>query len=124
MTITAAQYRLTLAWPHKYLWPNSRIDRRKATPQRQGARLEGFAKARAECGPKGLSGPIHVHMEFCPPDQRKRDTDNMFAACKAHRDGIADAIKVDDSKWTLSMSRGDVVAGGAVHVTVAAGKCG
>jgi crossover junction endodeoxyribonuclease RusA len=60
---------------------------------------------------------LNVALEFVPPDRRARDTDNMLASIKAGLDGLADVLGVDDSKWTLTISRSDSV-GGFVRVTV------
>jgi crossover junction endodeoxyribonuclease RusA len=48
----------------------------------------------------------HLVVTFCPPDERKRDLDNMLAAIKSGLDGIADAIGMDDSRWEITMRRG------------------
>lgn len=37
-----------------------------------------------------------LHWTFVVPDRRRRDTSNMFAACKHLEDGIAMALGVDD----------------------------
>lgn len=47
-------------------------------------------------------GPIHVTLTFYPPDKRRRDLDGCISACKAYLDGLADALGVDDSRFTLS----------------------
>jgi crossover junction endodeoxyribonuclease RusA len=46
------------------------------------------------------------------------DGDNAQSACKAFRDGIADALGIDDSKFTTTYSISEPVKGGAVIVTV------
>jgi hypothetical protein len=42
----------------------------------------------------------------------------MLASIKSGLDGIASAIGVDDSKWEIKISRGDIIKGGAVVVEV------
>lgn len=49
-----------------------------------------------------MTGPLAVLMTFYPPDRRRRDDDNAIGSFKSYRDGIADAIKVDDHKWTVT----------------------
>lgn len=44
-------------------------------------------------------GKIPIEVRFYPPDARHRDDDNMIASFKAARDGIADAIGVDDRRF-------------------------
>lgn len=61
---------------------------------------------------------LHLRITFNPPDRRKRDLDNLLASIKSHLDGVADVIGVDDSKWGLTLVRGEVVKGGAVKVEV------
>jgi len=40
-------------------------------------------------------------IEFYPPDARRRDCQNVIAACKAMIDGIAEALDVDDSAFAI-----------------------
>lgn len=42
---------------------------------------------------------IAVAIRFYPPDRRHRDDDNMIGAFKAARDGIADALGVNDRRF-------------------------
>ena len=44
-------------------------------------------------------GPIPVRITFYPPDARRRDDDNMIGSFRAARDGIADALGVDDRRF-------------------------
>lgn len=46
--------------------------------------------------PRGLR---RVTISFFPPDARHRDDDNMTGAFKAGRDGIAQALGMDDVEW-------------------------
>lgn len=41
--------------------------------------------------------PVGLVMTFYPPNAHSRDDDGLIAATKAYRDGIADAIRCDDS---------------------------
>lgn len=45
---------------------------------------------------------ISLRLEFHPPDNRRRDRDNLIAAFKAGQDAIADALGVDDSTLEVS----------------------
>jgi crossover junction endodeoxyribonuclease RusA len=40
----------------------------------------------------------------------------VIASFKSARDGIADALGIDDSKWAVSYRFGDVIKGGRVVV--------
>jgi len=44
-------------------------------------------------------GPLHLWLDFYPPCNRKHDDDNLTASFKAGRDGIADALGVDDNRF-------------------------
>lgn len=112
---------IRLAWPHKDLWPNSRKHRLAVAPERKRARQEAFWIVTAAMGRDWVApDAVHIGLTFCPPDGRARDLDNMLAAYKSHLDGISDAIGVDDSRWSLSLARGDVVRCGAVMVAITA----
>lgn len=43
--------------------------------------------------------PIAYKVTFYPPDKRHRDDDSMIASFKAARDGIADALGVNDRRF-------------------------
>lgn len=66
-------------------------------------------------------GKIHVSMQFSPPDKRRRDLDNCIASSKALLDGIADALKVNDSRFALHTEMCEIVKGGKVIVTLTSG---
>jgi crossover junction endodeoxyribonuclease RusA len=55
---------------------------------------------------------------FQPPDKRRRDRDNLQASLKAHFDGIADALGVNDSLFVPTYAIGEPVKGGAVRVEI------
>lgn len=109
-----------LPWPHKDLSPNSRKHRLAVAPLRKKARADaGWACKAARMNFAHLSETgLHLRITFNPPDRRKRDLDNLLASIKSHLDGVADVIGVDDSKWGLTLVRGEVVKGGAVVVEV------
>ena len=110
--------RVVLSWPSPELSPNARAHWAKKALKAKRYRSLAFFLARLEglrgCGQSGHS----VLITFHPPDNRRRDLDNMLASIKSGLDGIASAIGVDDSKWAIKISRGDTVKGGAVVVEV------
>jgi crossover junction endodeoxyribonuclease RusA len=61
-------------------------------------------------------GPIALLVTFYPPDARRRDDDNMIGAFKAHRDGIADAMGVDDHRFKAQYKFADPCKPGRVEV--------
>lgn len=114
--------RFTLPWPHKDLSPNGRKHWAVKAKMTKAARADAYytAHLRAWRFPS-VRGRYKVHMAFAPPDKRRRDIDNLIASAKAHRDGIADALGIDDSRFVLSCELLDeVVKGGEVRVTVEA----
>lgn len=63
-------------------------------------------------------GEIPISVTFFPPDNRRRDRDNMLASFKAGFDGIADALGVDDNRFIPTHRVGEVVKGGKVLVEI------
>lgn len=45
---------------------------------------------------------ICLSLEFYPPDNRRRDRDNIIAAFKAGQDAIADVLGRDDSEFHVT----------------------
>lgn len=110
---------LILPWPDSRLSPNGRHDRRWITKVRQGARWAGYVAATEA----GLSvpdkTPLHMFLTFNPPDNRRRDDDNLIGAFKSYRDGIFKALGVDDSNVKLTtFGLGARVTGGQVLVRI------
>ncbi len=69
-------------------------------------------------------GHLDLWIEYFPPDRRHRDDDNLIAAFKSGRDGIADAIGVDDTHFRIHpwVHRDQPCKSGAVLVTITAGQ--
>ena len=97
---------ITLPWPDKRLSPNARVHWRAKVGPKQSARIrsgwsavaaKGFYSAKDAL--KAGDGPIPIEVRFYPPDRRHRDDDNMIGSFKSHRDGIADALEVDDRRF-------------------------
>ena len=99
--------RVVLPWPDKRLTPNAK--RRK-----HWRAYQPFAKADREIGQvltcvalplsakkiiAGQPGKIPMLVTFYPPDRRRRDDDGMISAFKHLRDGVADALGVDDHRF-------------------------
>lgn len=110
---------ITLPWPPKQLSPNAR------THWANKARIT--KKYRADCYLLTKAGSLTMPAEravlwltFCPPDRRRRDDDNLIAAFKAGRDGLAEALGIDDSALSLLVQIGEPTKGGAVRVALIA----
>jgi crossover junction endodeoxyribonuclease RusA len=113
---------ITLPWPPKGLSPNCRMHwaaKSKITKAyRQECRVittNTLFPTRPDLG----KGKIHLFVDFCPPDKRARDDDNVFASFKGGKDGIADALGIDDKRFISHPFLSEqVVKGGEVRVRI------
>ena len=126
---------ITLPWPPSALSPNFRTHWAVKSKAAKAYRLACFTLCK-EAGlvlpssiPNELYGTLglalgqsrwHLFLDFFPPDRRKRDDDNMIASFKSGRDGIADALKIDDTRFICHPFFKDEI-GGYVKVTIGAG---
>lgn len=98
--------RVVLPWPDKGLNPNARLHwapkaKLKATA-RDYARIATYEAMQRYLATQAHYEGEHklgVTVTFYPPDNRRRDDDNMVGSFKAYRDGIADALGVDDRRF-------------------------
>jgi crossover junction endodeoxyribonuclease RusA len=95
---------ITLPLPHAKLSPNARVHwstkHRLTKHHRALAAIKTIAHI-ANHG-KPSTAPTQYRIHFYHPDHRRRDDDNAIASCKAYRDGIADALRIDDHTLHLS----------------------
>jgi hypothetical protein len=94
---------ITLPIPSRGLSPNARLHWRNKGSLTKKARW--YAKVRTtDAIAKLQRRPVVTgySLAFHYPDARRRDDDNAQASTKAYRDGIADALGIDDN--TLRMS--------------------
>lgn len=118
MTPAPTTCTIRLCWPSPDLSPNAR-SRWKKIKATKRARTEGWAAALEVKAHRMTAERLRYRLAFLPPDNRRRDHDNLVSSTKAHRDGIADAVGIDDSLWTLAgVEVGEVTPGGAVLVTL------
>lgn len=112
--IAAQHITVELPWPIRALSPNGRSHWRVRAKAAKQARRDACILCQA-AGIRALSWQsMQVELIFCPPDRRPRDLDNMLASAKSLLDGVADATGVDDSRWGLSLTRGQPTKGGAI----------
>lgn len=110
---------VSLPWPSKDLSPNARLHwARKAKAVKQARAGAHYLVLEARGTAQRAGDAAKLSMTFCPPDKRRRDRDNLIASMKAATDGIADALRIDDSRFEVSYRIGDPVKGGAVLVTI------
>lgn len=109
---------IDLPWPPRELSPNARVHwsvkARKAKAYRNTCYL-----LTKEALIKAPEGRAVLSLCFVPPDRRHRDDDNLVAAFKAGRDGIAEALGVDDRQFVTEFHMSaDTYPGGQVRVTI------
>lgn len=113
---------VALPWPPSILSPNARAH--------WAAKNRAVKLYREDCAwltkAAGLrvdwDGFVHVWITFCPPDRRHRDDDNCIGAFKHGRDGMAQALGIDDKRFRIHPFLSDeVVKGGAVKVRLSKG---
>ena len=109
---------LELPWPPKELSPNARLHWAKLAKAKKAYRAECAYLAIAQGIRKVEADKLHLSLTFFAPTRRAYDLDNALARMKAGLDGLADVLCVDDSKWSLSIARGDRAGGYVVvHIT-------
>ena len=105
---------LELPWPPKELSPNARLHWAKLAKAKKAYRAECAYLAIAQGIHKVEADKLHLSLTFFAPTRRAYDLDNALARMKAGLDGLADVLGVDDSKWSLSIARGDKTGGSVV----------
>lgn len=109
---------LLLPWPPKVLSPNARAHWATKSKAAKAYRSTCFLL----CSQAGLAVPAAralLSLEFIPPDRRRRDDDNCVAAFKSGRDGVAQALGIDDSRFVTQLQiSSETIKGGAVRVRI------
>jgi crossover junction endodeoxyribonuclease RusA len=98
---------ITLPWMDRRLSPNAkrRLHWSAYRPAIKAARelAWGLATETLSHGSRhalrAAAGKIALTVTFYPPDARLRDDDGMVGAFKHYRDGIADALGLDDHRF-------------------------
>lgn len=109
---------VVLPWPPKVLSPNARPHWAARSKAAKDYRYRCFLGAK-QVGLIAPAGKVLLVLEFLPPDNRRRDDDNLLAAFKSGRDGLAAALGIDDSLFVSQVRLSEEqCAGGAVRVTL------
>ena len=109
---------MLLPWPPKVLSPNARAHWATRSKAAKAYRYSCFMAAKL-AGLVAPAGRLLLVIEFMPPNRQRRDDDNLIAAFKSGRDGLADALGVDDCLFVTQCSLStEVRPGGAVRVTL------
>lgn len=115
---------ITLPWPDKRLSPNARQHWAQLAKVKADARTEAAWTVKAQMPLQARrtvaegEGRIPLRIAFYPPDNRRRDDDNMVGSFKAYRDGIADALGVDDRRFRPHYFFEDAAKPGRVEITI------
>jgi len=109
---------IKLPWPPKDLSPNARVHWSKRSKAAKSYRL-ACATLTKQAAPKlPESERLVLWITFYPPDKRHRDDDNLIAAFKSGRDGLAEALGINDKRFvcapSVSLNTGGYVE---VHIT-------
>ena len=109
--------KLDLPYPPAILNPNVRSHWAPKAKAKKKYRRDCYYLAK-QILPEFMEGTIYLKITFHPPDKRKRDLDNAIASFKAGQDGLADAWKVDDYRFSVSYAIGDIIKHGGVSVHI------
>lgn len=105
---------IMLPWPPAKLSPNARTH--------WAVKAKAFRTYKVQCHAllaqhrEALRGRDTYALEFRPPDNRRRDLDNALSSAKALIDALALVSGVDDSRFRLTIQKGEPTKGGAVVV--------
>lgn len=96
-----ANNEVILPWPDKALSPNARIHWAQRAKAVKAYRQACWALTKEAGLTIDWEGYIYLWLTFYPPDRRARDDDNLIASFKGGRDGMAQALGVDDKRFRL-----------------------
>lgn len=108
---------VVLPWPSPALSPNARVHHMALFRAKKAYRHACGMQAIAQGARAIKAERIKVHITFYRPDRRAYDKDNLIARFKAGQDGLADVLKVDDSRWDVTHEIAKDI-GGMVRVEV------
>jgi crossover junction endodeoxyribonuclease RusA len=113
--MTDSRLSITLPWPPKELSPNFRTRSTRWIARKKKEYRTACAEAAWQRGVQPGRGLRLDRLVFHAPDARGRDDDNTVARFKAGRDGLAEAMGVDDQEFNaVTPEFGAPVSGGAV----------
>ncbi|PJL51476.1 hypothetical protein B9Y74_05630 [Stenotrophomonas maltophilia] len=114
---------LILPWPSKELSPNRRVHWGTKAKAAKKDRAQAYILAvAAGCVPWKSEGRVHLWVTFHPPTRMIPDDDNMLSRFKPQRDGIADALGIDDKRFiSHPLVSTEVRKGGQVVVRITGG---
>jgi hypothetical protein len=107
---------LNLPWPPKELSPNARVHWSAKSKKAKACREIAYWETKRLMAAGGwqnlpTEGKLLLIVDFYPPDKRNRDDDNLVGSFKPFRDGIAEALGIDDKRFKTVPDVKDAVAG-------------
>lgn len=115
---------IVLPWPDKRLSPNARVHWAVKAAVKGKARTDACRLATVTVplsvkkALRASDAPIPLEVTFYPPDRRHRDDDNMVGSFKSLRDGIADALGVNDRRFRPHYFFADPEKPGRIEVSL------
>lgn len=98
-------------WMPKELNPNARVHwatKAKYTKLYKNACWSLTKQAKL---PKVIEDRVHLEIMFYKPTRGRRDLDNCLASFKSGLDGISLALRIDDSRFLLTIDVADEIGG-------------
>lgn len=111
-----------LPFPDKILWPNGRGHRMAKARAIKTARKLAAWEVIAAYRPRPDWEAVRLDWVIHPKTAHPIDDDAPPSALKAYRDGIADALGIDDAHFQATYQFGAPIKGGAVLVTISEAK--
>lgn len=112
-------FTIALPWPDKALSPNGRPNRYEKARAIRAAKSLAYWSTKEQLGRRKCHCVHDITVQWCPPDRRSRDDDNLIASFKAYRDGIAAALGVDDKGFQPHHNpNGPIMQKGMVKVSI------
>lgn len=109
---------IMLPFPNKILMPNKKAHWGKKFAAAKVEKEAAYILAYNQNISLDPTLKYKVTLVFCPPDNRKRDLDNLVAAMKSALDGMCRGLGIDDKNIKPNPDWGPVVEGGKVEVTI------
>lgn len=114
-----AMIQIALPWPDKALSPNGRSHPMAKARAVKAARHYAWAAVlEALAGTKPSWEKADLHWEFRPKTANVPDDDNALSSVKSYRDGIADALGMNDRNFQTTHRMAAPTKGGSVLVTI------
>ena len=110
--------KIRLEWPDKNLSPNARLHWAKVSKVKKAYRVQCWADTvrQGSIAPDGI--PLRLELTFYRPTRRSYDRDNLVARMKSGLDGVCDALRIDDKRFTTVVARVSDQIGGYVEVVI------